>query len=172
MPLRNPLAQRPADLGSLAFAKPGEPAQALRAGAGRGEHGVGRAEWEERPVQDLREGLAELDVADGVAERLPASDASAIVGPIRRRVGVETFPWPWWRTTPSRLPEIACTIVRPVMIFTERIGAPTSGGVSSSRGVRTSPPPIPRRPERNEAMIAARPTSGAVSMAGSVPVSS
>src|SRR5438552_9822527 len=49
------------------------------------------------------------------------------------------------------LPDIACTLVRPVTIFTGSADAPSRGGRKSRSGVSTSPPPIPSSPERNDA---------------------
>src|SRR6266511_851320 len=50
------------------------------------------------------------------------------------------------------LPEIACTMVSPVTIFTGSAGAPISAGAYKRYGVRTIPPPTPSRPERNDAI--------------------
>src|SRR5437773_7189096 len=49
---------------------------------------------------------------------------------------------------------MACTIVRPVMIFTGRAPMPIAGGRYRSIGVSTTPPPMPSSPDRNEATSA------------------
>ena len=58
----------------------------------------------------------------------PISDEIALGGPMSQTSGTDTFPYARCRMVPSRLPEIACTMVRPVTIFTGIATPPTSGG--------------------------------------------
>ena len=58
----------------------------------------------------------------------PTSDAIALGGPMSQTSRDDTLPYERWRSAPSALPEIACTIVRPVTIFTGMAAPPMTGG--------------------------------------------